>query len=125
VGRKRGYDTGKKVVGRKRHIAVDTDGRLLTVNLTTVDIADSAGAQLILHAIHQRPFIKHLFTDGAYDRTKLMDKAELENLVIEIIRRIEGKPGFTVLPRRGAHLRLDDPLATAFNPSKRFSLALV
>ena len=40
----RGYDAGKKIVGRKRHIAVDTDGRLLMVNLTTADISDSAGA---------------------------------------------------------------------------------
>ncbi len=40
----RGYDGAKKIVGRKRHIAVDTDGRLLMVNLTTADIADSAGA---------------------------------------------------------------------------------
>src|SRR5450755_1963375 len=87
--KKRGYDAGKKIVGRKRHIAVDADGRLLMVNLTTAGIADSAGAQLILHAIRQRwPFIKHLFADGAYDRTKLMDKAELENFVIEIVRRI-------------------------------------
>lgn len=42
--RARGYDVGKKISGRKRHIAVDTDGRLLTVNLTTADISDSAGA---------------------------------------------------------------------------------
>ena len=40
----RGYDAGKKIVGRKRHIAVDTDGRLLMVSLTTADISDSAGA---------------------------------------------------------------------------------
>lgn len=101
AARKRGYDAAKKVVGRKRHIAVDTDGRLLMVNLTTADIADSAGAQLILHAIRKRwPWLKHLFADGAYDRTKLMDKAELENFVIEIVRRIEGEPGFKVLPRR-------------------------
>ena len=87
AAKKRGYDAGKKVTGRKRHIAVDTDGRLLMVNLTTADIADSAGAQLILHAIRSRwPWIKHLFADGAYDRTKLMDKAELENFVIEIVR---------------------------------------
>src|SRR5574337_978601 len=97
----RGYDAGKKIVGRKRHIAVDTDGRLLMVNLTTADIADSAGAQMILHAIRKRwPWIKHLFADGAYDRTKLMDKAKLENFVIEIVRRIEGEPGFRILPRR-------------------------
>ena len=41
----RGYDAGKKIVGRKRQIAVDTDGRLLMVNLTPADISDSAGAQ--------------------------------------------------------------------------------
>lgn len=34
----RGYDAGKRIVGRNRHIAVDTDGRLLMVNLTTADI---------------------------------------------------------------------------------------
>lgn len=38
--KERGYDAGKKIVGRKRHIAVDTDGRLLMVNLTTADISD-------------------------------------------------------------------------------------
>ena len=38
----RGYDAGKKINGRKRHIAVDTDGRLLMTNLTTADISDSA-----------------------------------------------------------------------------------
>src|SRR5713101_5822768 len=36
--RERGYDAGKKVTGRKRHIAVDTDGRLLMLNLKTADI---------------------------------------------------------------------------------------
>jgi putative transposase len=48
--RERGYDAHKKVSGRKRHIAVDTDGRLLAVNLTSADIADSTGAQLVLDA---------------------------------------------------------------------------
>jgi len=50
-GAKRGFDAAKKTVGRKRHIAVDTDGRLLMVNLTP---ADSAGAQAILDAIRKR-----------------------------------------------------------------------
>jgi transposase len=52
--RERGYDADKKITGRKRHIAVDTDGRLLMVNLTTADISDSAGAQKILDAIRTR-----------------------------------------------------------------------
>jgi hypothetical protein len=47
----RGYDASKKVVGRKRHIAVGTDGRLLIAKLTPADISDSAGAQMILDAI--------------------------------------------------------------------------
>jgi putative transposase len=97
----RGYDAAKKVVGRKRHVAVDSDGRLLMVNLTTADISDSAGAQMILDAIRKRwPWIKHLFADGAYDRTQLMDKAAFLDFVIEVVRRIDGDPGFKVLPRR-------------------------
>jgi anti-anti-sigma regulatory factor len=41
-------------VGRKRHVAVDTYGRLLMVNLSSADIFDSAGAQMILDAIRRR-----------------------------------------------------------------------
>jgi transposase len=65
----RAFDGGKKIVGRKRHIAVDTDGPLLMVNITPADISDSAGAQTILDGIRKRwPWVKHLFADGAYDR---------------------------------------------------------
>lgn len=87
------------MVGRKRHIAVDTDGRLLMVNLTPAGISDSAGAQMILSAIRKRwPWIKHLFADSAYDRGKLMDKATYLDFVIEVVRRIDA--GFKILPRR-------------------------
>lgn len=97
----RGYDAGKKIVGRKRHIAVDTDGRLLMVHVTPARISDSAGAQAILEAIRKRwPWVKHLFADGAYDRLKLMDKAAYLGFVLEIIRRSEQQVGFEVLPRR-------------------------
>lgn len=97
----RGFDAAKKVVGRKRHIVVDTDGRLLMVNLTTADISDSAGAQLLLDGIRKRwPWLKHLFADNAYDRTRLMDKAAYRDFVLEIIRRIDKEPGFKLLPRR-------------------------
>ena len=64
-GAKRGYDAAKKTVSRKRHVAVDTDGRLLMINLTPADISDSAGAQLILDAVRKRwPWLKHLFAAG-------------------------------------------------------------
>jgi putative transposase len=101
AARQRGYDAGKKILGRKRHVAVDSDGRLLMVNLTTADISDSAGAQMILDAIRQRwPWLKHFFADGAYERGQLMDKAAFLGFVIEVVRRLADQPGFTVLPRR-------------------------
>ncbi len=97
----RGYHAGKKIVGRKRHIAVDPDGRLLMVNLTTADISDSAGGQMIRDAIRKRwPWVKHLFADGAYDRTGMMDKAAFLDFLVEIIRRSDDQKGFQVLPRR-------------------------
>ena len=99
--RARGFDAAKKVVGRKRHIAVDTDGRLLMVNLTPADLSDSAGAQAILDAIRTRwPWVKHLFADAAYDRLKLMDKAAYLEFVVEIIRRSEQHSGFEPQRRR-------------------------
>src|SRR5271170_174390 len=97
----RGYDAGKKIVGRKRHIAVDTDGRLLMVHLTPADISDSAGAQMILDGVRNRwPWLKHLFADGAYDRTQLMDKAAFRDFTIQIIKRSDAAVGFEVIPRR-------------------------
>lgn len=99
--RERGFDGGKKVTGRKRHIAVDTDGCLLMVNLTPADISDSVGAQQILDGLRKRwPWMKHLFADGGYDRTGLMDKAAFLDFTIEVVRRIDAEPGFKVLPRR-------------------------
>ena len=101
AAKSRGYDAGKKVTGRKRHIAVDADGRLLMVNLTTADISDSAGAQAILDAIRKRwPWLKHFFADGAYDRRQLLEKATFLDFTVEVVRRIEGEKGFHVLPRR-------------------------
>lgn len=96
-----GYDAAKKVKGRKRHIAVDTDGRLLMVNLTTADVQDAAGAERIIEAVRKRwPWLKHLFADGAYDRGKLMDAAAYRGFVIEVVRKLADQKGFQVLPRR-------------------------
>ena len=86
----RGYDAHKKISGRKRHIAVDTDGRLLAVNLTPADIADSTGAQLVLDALVKRwPWIRHLFGDAAYDRRTLLDKAAYLDFTVEIVRGLQ------------------------------------
>ena len=100
-GAERGQDAVKKSVGCRRHIAVDTDGRLLMVDLTPADIADGAGARMILDGLRRRwPWIKHLFADGAYDRRQLMDKAAFLDVVVEVVRRTDSEPGFKLLPRR-------------------------
>jgi putative transposase len=96
-----GYDANKKIKGRKRHIAVDTDGRLLAVNLTPADVADSTGASMVLDALKERwPWVKHLFGDAAYDRRTLMDKAAFLDFTVEVVRRLQGQSGFAVQPRR-------------------------
>lgn len=99
--RERGYDAHKKISGRKRHIAVDTDGRLLAVNLMPADVADSTGAQLVLDALVKRwPWVKHLFGDAAYDRRTLLDKAAYLDFTVEVVRGLQGQDGFQVQPRR-------------------------
>jgi len=57
-------------------------------------ISDSAGAQTILDALRKRwRWIKHLFADGAYDRTQRLDKAAFRDFVVEVVRRIDSEPG--------------------------------
>ena len=61
----RGIDAHKKIVGRKRHVAVDSDGRLLLVNMTPANVADSTGAQMILDAMYRKwPSVKHFLQTG-------------------------------------------------------------
>jgi transposase len=99
--RERGYDAHKKNSGRKRHITVDTDGRVLAVNLTPAHIADSTGAQFILDALVERwPWVKHLFGDAAYDRRTLLDKAAYLDFTVEVVRGLQGRTGFQAQPRR-------------------------
>jgi len=97
----RGYDANKKITGRKRHIAVDTDGRLLMVNLTPASISDSAGAQQVLDALKLRwPWLKRLFADSAYDRRVLLDKAAFLDFIVEVVRKVQDQHTFMPLPRR-------------------------
>jgi putative transposase len=96
-----GYDAAKRIKGRKRHVAVDTDGRLLMVNLTPADVQDAAGAERIIAAVRQRwPWLKHLFADGAYDRGKLASQAAFRDFVLEVVRKLADQQGFQPLPRR-------------------------
>jgi Transposase DDE domain len=88
-------DAGKKIVGRKRQIAVGADGRLLMINLTAADIADNVGARVIFQEHPRVLVLVKLVVDGAYDWLELMDKAALSRLYDRdhlTLRRSEGFP---------------------------------
>ena len=67
-----GYDAGKKIKGRKRHILVDTLGLLLNVVVHPADVQDRDGAfHLLRRARRLFPFIEHIFADGGYAGRKM------------------------------------------------------
>ena len=68
AGGPRGYDAGKKVMGRKRHAMVDTDGRALELLVHPADVQDRDGAVPLLKRSRQRhPFVKLAFAYSAYN----------------------------------------------------------
>ena len=101
-GGPRGYDAGKKVKGRKRHIITDTLGLMLFVLVLRADIQDRDGAPDLLKAIrHRFPWLRHVFADGGYAGEKLrMALAGNGGWTIEIIKPSDAAKGFKVLPRR-------------------------
>ena len=98
----RGYDAGKKVTGRKRHILTDTLGLLLVILVHGADIQDRDGAPDVLKAARFRfPWLRHVFADGGYAGEKLRSALKGSGeWVIDIIRRSGRAKGFEVLPRR-------------------------
>lgn len=98
----RGYDAGKKIKGRKRHIITDTLGLLLFVVVHGAGIQDRDGAPDVLAAIRRRyPKLRHVFADGGYAGPKL--RAALKGKggwTIEIVKRSDSAEGFELVPRR-------------------------
>ena len=98
-----GYDAGKKVTGRKRHILVDTLGLLLSVAVHPANIQDRDGAALVLSRRTRRlfPFIERIFADGGYQGPKATAAAaRTGNWKIQIVKRPDTAIGFEVLPKR-------------------------
>lgn len=84
-----GYDAANKVKERKRHIAVDTDGRVPMFTPTSADVQDAQGSEQIIKAGRLRwPWLKHLFAGGAYDRGRLMSEAVYQDFVIEVVSKL-------------------------------------
>jgi transposase len=99
--RSRGYDAGKKVNGRKRHLAVDTGGLLLTVVVTIAGIQDRDGAHRLLAALRAKfSTIALIWADGGY-AGRLVDWAKtVLAFAVTIVKRTDDRAGFQVIPRR-------------------------
>jgi transposase len=71
-GGPRGFDAGKKINGRKRHIVVDTQGHLVGVVVHAANIQDRDSAPLVLASIRTLyPWLRHVFADAGYAGDKL------------------------------------------------------
>ena len=98
-----GYDAGKKIKGKKRHILVDTVGLLLHAVVHKADIQDRDGGVLVLETLFGMfPFLKKLFADGGYQGPQFRKALAriLPQLKTEIIKRSDRAKGFEILPRR-------------------------
>jgi len=97
----RGYDAGKKVAGRKRHILVDTLGLLLTVLVTAADVSDAdGGVQLLARLAERAPRLELIWGDSKYGG-RFRDAAKTQRgWRVETVTRPAEAVGFQVLPRR-------------------------
>lgn len=101
-GGPRGYDAGKKVKGRKRHIVTDTVGHLVGLIVHIASIQDRDGAVAVLASIRRLyPWLRHIFADAGYAGDKLREAlSALGRWTVQIIKRSDTAQGFEVLPRR-------------------------
>jgi putative transposase len=104
VGGERGYDAGKKVSGRKRHVVVDTLGLLMAVVVTAASADDGATASQPLSQLGRSRFprLEVVFADQKYKNHDL--DAWLARYKtrfrVEVVKRPEGTKGFVLLPKR-------------------------
>ena len=104
-GGERGYDGGKKITGRKRHVGVDTLGLLLAVVVTSAAIDDAVAAPQVLEQLsHDRyPRLEVIWADNKYhnhDLNTWIDTQSPGQWRLEIVRRPAGAKGFVLLPKR-------------------------
>jgi putative transposase len=101
MGGPRGYDAGKKVKGRKRHVLVGVLGLVLAVLVLAADIQDRDGGWRLLLAMHKAyPTITKVWVDGAYAGDLVRRAREELNVDVEVVRTPRDAHTFQVLPRR-------------------------
>jgi len=102
-GGQRGYDAGKKVKGRKRHIAVDILGLPIECQITPADVQDRDALAPILRAVKRKsPWVKVAFADGGYNGDEAQRAAfEASRIEVVVVKRMDKEiKGFVVLPKR-------------------------
>ena len=97
----RGYDAGKKINGRKRHVIVDTVGLLLAVVVHPANIQDRDGARLVIDKLIGRfPRLRLIWADAGYSGQLVDWVMSMSGWVLEIVKRPRASHQFEVLPRR-------------------------
>jgi len=96
----RGYDAGKKINGRKRHLLVDTLGLIIAVVVTVASVQDRDGGKLVFASVGDQPRLEKVWADGGYRGEFLAWTKEHCAWEVEIVLRNLDQKGFVVLPRR-------------------------
>jgi putative transposase len=100
-GEERGYDAGKKITGRKRHLAVDTLGLVWAVVVHGAYWQDHDGACFVFQKLKVFGRLRVLFADSAYGRNGLPEWVkETFGWILQTVLRPVGVKGFVVLPKR-------------------------
>jgi putative transposase len=96
-----GYDAGKKIKGRKRHLVVDTEGTVLAVYVTPASVQDPLAApEVLAQAKAKSARLELVWTDGRYTGPFVQAAAQALGLRVEVVSPPPGQKGFQVLPRR-------------------------
>ena len=99
----RGFDAGKKIMGRKRHLLVDTLGLILGVVVHPASVQDRDGAKLLQPFLLLYGWLKIVFVDGGYAGQLALWMAELprhRHLQMQVVKRPAEAKGFILLPKR-------------------------
>jgi putative transposase len=104
-GGERGFDGGKRITGRKRHVAVDTLGMLLAVVVTSAAEDDARAAPDVMAQLHAQecPRLEVVWADSKYHNYDLYDWKKGQRQLpwrLEIVSRPPGAKGFVLLPKR-------------------------
>ncbi len=101
-GTRAGYDGAKRKRGSKVHMAIDTLGHLLALHVTSADVGDRAAAARLAADVQNATgeTVSLAYVDQGYGSQAAADVAAAEGIVLHVVKLLEAKQGFVLLPRR-------------------------